>query len=110
MNSANRAAAQRGDLESDIGNSVHSDANLRRVHEIESEVVITNIEATLKRLSSLSLSEIDQLVANLEALRDHLADEGERVRREVAEYALLSQSSMQSAKVIGESLAQFKAL
>jgi hypothetical protein len=47
-------------------------------------------------------------VADLQTVREHLAGEGERVQREVAEYALLSQSSMQSTKVIAESLAHFK--
>jgi hypothetical protein len=37
-----------------------------------------------------------------------LHDEGARVQRELAEYAHLSQSAMQSTKIIAESLAQWK--
>jgi len=37
-----------------------------------------------------------------------LETEGERVQREIAEYAHLSQSSLQSTKIIAESLAQWK--
>jgi hypothetical protein len=103
------AGEERGDaLGSAVRNSVRRDGNLRGTLENESEVVATNIEATLQRVSSLSLTGIDSLVADLQTVREHLAGEGERVQREVAEYALLSQSSMQSTKVIAESLAHFK--
>jgi len=95
-------------LENEVRNSVRRDVSLRRVSDGESEAVASNIEATLQRVSSLSLSGIDELVADLQTLRDHLADEGERVRRAVADYALLSQSSMRSTKVISESLEPFR--
>jgi hypothetical protein len=104
------AREDRGDtLESDIRNSVRRDGqNLRHTPEGEREVVTTNIEMTLQRVSSLTLPGIDQLVTDLQNLREHLAGEGERVQREVAEYAFLSQSSTQSTKLLAESLAHFK--
>jgi hypothetical protein len=41
-------------------------------------------------------------------LRDLLHQEGARVQREIAQYAHLSQSAMQSTKIIAESLAHWK--
>ena len=104
------AASERGDtLESDIRNSVHRDAkNGRPALADESEKVTNNLGVTLERVSTLSLSGIDELVAELQTLRERLAYEGERVQRELAEYAFLSQSSIQSTKVVAESLEQFK--
>ena len=104
------AVPERGDaLESDIRNSVHRDAkNGRPALANESEAVTTNLGATLERVSSLSLSGIDELVAELQTLRERLACEGERIQRELTEYAFLSQSSIQSTKVIAESLERFK--
>ena len=97
-------------LENEVRNFVRRDAGLRRVSDGESDAVASHIEATLQHVSNLSLSGIDDLVADLQTLRDHLADEGERVRRAVADYALLSQSSMQSTKVIAESLESFRSM
>jgi hypothetical protein len=102
------AAGEEGALRSAIRNSLHREGNLRGTLENESEVVATNIEATLQRVSSLSLTGIDSLLQDLQTLRKRLAGEGERIQHEVAEYAFLSQSSIQSTKVIAESLAHFK--
>jgi hypothetical protein len=41
-------------------------------------------------------------------LRDRLHIEGERVQREIVEYASLSQAAMQSTKIISESLNHWK--
>jgi hypothetical protein len=46
--------------------------------------------------------EIDNLIAELQALRDKLQSEGARVQQKVVDYATLSQSAMQSTKVISE--------
>jgi hypothetical protein len=109
MSVANFRADERGDsLENELRNSLRRDNNLRRAPESQGEAVSTGIEQTLERVADLSLTGIDELVIELQALRARLADEGERVRHAVAEYALLSQSSMQSTKVIAESLAYFK--
>jgi hypothetical protein len=47
-------------------------------------------------------------MTELRTLREMLQSEGARVQREIAEYAHLSQSAMQSTKVITESLAKWK--
>ena len=48
------------------------------------------------------------LIAELQTLRALLQEEGARVQRNLAEYAHLSQSAMQSTKIIAESLAQWR--
>jgi hypothetical protein len=42
-------------------------------------------------------------------VRDFLKAEGERVQREIASYAQLSQVAMTSVKIIAESMSQWKA-
>ena len=59
-------------------------------------------------MSGSSADEIDRIVGELQALRELLGREGARVQREIAEYASLSESAMQSTKVIAEGLAQWK--
>jgi hypothetical protein len=104
------ADVQRG-LEDDLRESVRSEVTtLRRAPDSESEVVANNLGAMLPRVAGSSLQEIDRLVGEMLSIRDLLESEGERVQREIAEYAHLSQSSMQSTKIIAESLARWKSV
>ena len=82
--------------------------NLRRAPDTDSEVVASNISALLQRVSGASVQEIDRLMAELETLRNHLHSESTRVQREITEFAHLSQSAMQSTRIIVESLASWK--
>jgi hypothetical protein len=105
------ADVQRGEqgLEDELRDSVRSEvATLRRVSDSESEVVAKSLGTMLDRVAGSSLQEIDRLVSELQSIRDLLETEGERVQRELADYAHLSQSSLQSTKIIAESLAHWK--
>jgi len=96
-------------VEGEIREFVRRDgANLRRAPETDSEMVANNITTLLQRVAGTSVQEIDRLIAELQTLRAQLQEEGARVQRELAEYAHLSQSAMQSTKIIAESLAQWK--
>jgi hypothetical protein len=59
-------------------------------------------------VAGASVQEIDGLIAELQTLRALLLEEAARVQRNLAEYAHLSQSAMQSTRIIAESLAQWK--
>ncbi len=52
--------------------------------------------------------EIEKLIAELQSLRDYLQNEGQRVQREITEYAHMSQAATKSTKIIAENLAQWK--
>src|SRR5258706_14683608 len=96
-------------VEGEIRDFVRRDGpNLRRVPETDSELVANNITTLLQRVAGTSVQEIDRLIAELQTLRELLHEEGARVQREIAEYAHLSQSAMQSTKIIAESLGKWK--
>jgi hypothetical protein len=96
-------------VEGEIREFVRRDsANLRRSPEMDSELVANNISTLLSRVAGSSVQEIDRLIAELQTLRDLLHEEGARVQREITEYAQLSQSAMQSTKIIAESLGKWK--
>jgi len=59
-------------------------------------------ESLVQRVSGTALQEIERLIAELQAVRDMLHNEGERVHREIVQYATLSQEAMQSTKIIAE--------
>ena len=73
------------------------------------EQATANLNSLLDRVSGSSVGEIDALIADLRNVRDFLHSEGERVQREIASYAQLSQVAMTSVKIIAESMTQWKA-
>jgi hypothetical protein len=66
-----------------------------------------HVGTLVSRLAASSLQEIDDLILKLQQRREQLINESERVQREIIKYATMSQSTMQSTKIISESLAQF---
>ena len=96
-------------VEGEIREFVRRDGStLRRAPETDSEVVASNIGTLLQRVAGTSVQEVDRLIAELQTLREMLQTEGVRVQREIVEYANLSQSAMQSTKIIAESLGAWK--
>jgi hypothetical protein len=82
--------------------------NPARQPENESELVVSNINSLLQRVSATSLQEIDNLITELESSREMLQSEAARVQREIVQYSTLSQAAMQATKIITESLTQLK--
>ena len=106
---ANLDQSSQGEVEGDIRDFVRRDnTGLRRAPDNDGELVANNISMLVQRVSSSSLHEIDRLITELHTLRDLLESEATRVQRELTEFAHLSQSAMQSTKVIAESLSQWK--
>jgi hypothetical protein len=66
-----------------------------------------DVGSLTQRLAKTSLREIDDLIVELQRRREELLSESARVQREIVEYAKLSQSTMQSTKIITESLAHW---
>ena len=98
------------EFEGEIREFIRRDvSHLRRPPNEASEQAVTNINSLLDRVSGSSVSEIDRLIADLRNVRDFLHSEGERVQREIASYAQLSQVAMTSVKIIAESMSQWKA-
>jgi hypothetical protein len=76
--------------------------------ENESELVASNINSLLQRVTATSLQQIDSLINELESSRDMLQSEAARVQREIIQYSTLSQAALHSTKIIPESLTQLK--
>jgi hypothetical protein len=83
-------------------------ANPGRQPENESELVASNINSLLQQVTATSLQEIDSLITELESSRDMLQSEAARVQRAIVQYSTLSQTALQSTKIITESLTQLK--
>jgi hypothetical protein len=72
------------------------------------EATVSNVNSLIQRVAGASLTEIENLVGELESLRDLLHAEGQRVQREIAGYAQLSQAAMKSTRMIADNVAQWK--
>jgi hypothetical protein len=72
--------------------------------ETDGQLVAKDLASLLQRVAGTSVREIDNLIAELQTLREKLQSEGARVQREIIEYATFNQSAMQSTKIISESL------
>lgn len=104
-----------GEVESEIREFIKSDvAYLRRpvasnLHQTYTpDSTVANVNSLIQRVAGGSLAEIDRLVNELDSLRDMLHSEGQRVQREIAGYAQLSQTAMKSTRIITENMAQWR--
>jgi hypothetical protein len=101
------ALGQVGAVEKKSSNSLDV-AGLLRSPENDGRIVVDYIGSLIQRVSVNSVQEIDRLISYLRTLRERLHDEGGRVQREILEFATLSQATMQSTKLIAESLSHLK--
>lgn len=98
------------ELEGKIHELVRRDSNAVRQTDSDSEIATRNLSDLLHRVSANSASEIDNLISELRLLREKLQADGNRVERDIVEYAALSQSVIEMTKIIVESMLQVKKL
>ena len=72
------------------------------------EAAVNNVNSLIQRVAGTSLAEIDNLISELEGLRELLHAEGQRVQREISGYAQLSQAAMKSTRMIADNVTQWK--
>jgi hypothetical protein len=72
------------------------------------ELATAELSSLVYRVSGKSTREIDHLIDGLKDLRKKLDNDGDRVQREIAEYASLSQSVVQLTKIVSEGMTQVK--
>jgi hypothetical protein len=105
------------DVEAGIRDFVRNDiAYLRKTPSIlntdapdaAAEATVNNVNTLIQRVAGVTSNEIENLISELEELRTFMHQEGERVQRELASFARLSQTAMKSSRMIADSLAQWK--
>ena len=96
-------------VEGEIRAFVRRDVSVfRRPRQETGDTAVDSISSVIDRVSGASVTEIERVIAELTTVRDMLRSEGERVQREIAGYASLSQAAMTSMKIIADSMAQWK--
>ncbi|MBM3530070.1 MAG: hypothetical protein FJX62_18465 [Alphaproteobacteria bacterium] len=98
------------EVEGEIRAFVRRDVSVfRRPRPETTDVSMDGVNSALQRVAGASVVEIERVIGELSNVRDLLRGEGERIHRELAGYASLSQATMTSMKIIADSLMQLKA-
>jgi hypothetical protein len=100
--------------EVEVGENIHklargSGAVLCQPEATDVEISADNLTALLRRVSEASTRKIENLIGDLQSLRKKLHTDGNRIQRDIAEYAELSQQVMQLTNIISESVKKLPA-
>ena len=93
--------------EIEISSEVDVRRNIRERDQVERGDLKASAEelaALMRRLSGASMREIDQLINQLQKLRTQLGTTGDRIQKDIAEYAEMSQQTMQLTSIIVDSV------
>ena len=80
----------------------------RNTGNAAAEPLAENLNLQLQRVAGTSMEEIDQVIRELQRVRNMLHGESERLGREIARYATLHRHLMTGMKIIAENLKQWK--
>jgi chaperonin GroEL (HSP60 family) len=95
------------ELEADIRTAVWAGAPARKAVENENDQMSpSDLTASLRELSRVSIDEVDRLISELQTLRRTLKTTGERIERDIAEYATLSSQASQITKIVIDGVKQ----
>ena len=104
---ANEAVEVFSKLEGEIRDLASQNTTAPRLQQgNDNELAASNIGSLLHRVSGTSIQEIENLIAELQILRDMLQNEAVRVQGEIMGYATLTQGARQSMRTISESLSR----
>jgi hypothetical protein len=92
------------EVEGNIREMVRKDSAAFRQAPSDGEMSANTLSTLLGRVSGSSTREIDDLIRALQTLREKLQVDGNRVQRDIVEYAELNQSVIQLTKIISESV------
>ena len=89
-------------IESETRDLVHSGAPTRKS---ETEVEIAPL---VQKIGATSIAEVEKMIGELQAAKDFLESEGERVQREAEHYTTLTQMASASVKIISDTVAGWR--
>ena len=75
-----------------------------RAKQIDGEASPENLNSLLGKVSETSMHGIDSLIDELHALRSKLQSDSDRIQRDIAKYAAVSEQVMQMTKIIADSV------
>jgi hypothetical protein len=92
------------DVEENLRTLTNAGSFSRQGDNSNTDATTSSLTDLLRRVSGNSTREIDTLIGDLHDLREKLRSDGERIHRDIVEYAALSQQVMQLSKITSESV------
>jgi hypothetical protein len=89
-------------IEGETRDLVHSGPPTRKS---ETDV---NIAPLVQKIGATSIAEVEKIIGELQAAKDFLESEGERVQREAERYTTLTQMASASVKIISDTVAGWR--
>jgi hypothetical protein len=86
------------------GNLASANASTWQSEREDAQIPTGNLGSMLGEVSKASMEEIDRLISELQTLRRKLQTDGERIERDIATYAELSQQVLQVTTIITDSV------
>ena len=80
----------------------------RQTESSDGETSGEKLGTLLRQVSKTSIDEIDSLIVELKTLHKKLQTDGDRIQRDIAEHAELSQQVMQLTKIISDSVKKLR--
>jgi hypothetical protein len=77
-------------------------------NETEADVPNQDITQLIKQVAAPSTVELDRVISELQQARAYLDSEGERIERETQRYLQLSQTTVESVKIISDAVSEWR--
>ena len=74
----------------------------------EAELGNDTFASLIQKISALSVAELERMIDELQEARSYLQAEGERIEREALGYAALSQTALESVRIISETVSDWR--
>jgi DNA repair exonuclease SbcCD ATPase subunit len=97
------------DAEANIRELTHASHAFRQAEKKDDQTSANSLDTLLGRVSEASTREIENLIDELQTLRNKLQADGSRIRRDIMEYAGLSQQVMQVTTIISDNVKKLPA-
>jgi len=95
-------------LELDIGRNIQeltrAGAAFRQPENGDDEMSANNLGTLLRRVTELSMREVESLIDELHGLRKKIETNGDRIQSDISRYAELSQGVMQLTTIISDNV------
>jgi hypothetical protein len=101
-------SGNKAEIEGNIRELVRQQSSAIRQSDPASEQATSDLSNLLRQVSLQSTREVDRLIDDLKRLREKLEEQGNRVQRDIVEYASLSQSVVQLTKIVSEGMTHVK--
>jgi len=111
MNEAAGVAEIERSLEAEIGRNIH---DVKRAAagsnpaSAEHEMVADNLGTLFRRMAKLSMSEVDDLIDELQRLRKKLENDGDLIEQAIEQHSQFSQGTLQLTTMIADNVKKLR--